>query len=306
MDAESSAAVVLSYASKAPGRFVELASLGPRYLRGPAEVENGMKPSTLKQTLASGGTVFGTMLAAMSSTRFGGVLANSALDYVVIDCEHAPRDREETRQLCEMLRVAGITSIVRVPSPRPDEVAMALDAGAIGILIPYCETVEEVEAVVSAARWHPLKGEFLRRAVREGEYPSAASREYLENRHRDTVTIVGIESKPGYDNLEAILDIEGIDGIFVGPNDMSTSLGIPDDYANPIYLDVIRELILKCEAYGVAVMVHHQDRATSAKMVELGARFVLHTTDAGILQRALRSEMNELRRVAGVRVESAE
>ena len=110
---------------------------------------------------------------------------------------------------------------------------MALDAGTAGVLVPYCETVEEVQAVVATAHWHPLKGEYLRRAVEEGELPSAETRKYLRNRRKESFVVIGIESEPAWRNLDAILDVGGIDGVFIGPNDMSTSLGIPDDYANP-------------------------------------------------------------------------
>jgi 2-keto-3-deoxy-L-rhamnonate aldolase RhmA len=75
-----------------------------------------------------------------------------------------------------MLRNADIPLIVRIPIPKSEWEAMALDAGTAGVLVPYCETVEEVQAVVAIVKWHPLKGEYLTRAVQENKYPSAASR----------------------------------------------------------------------------------------------------------------------------------
>ena len=100
-----------------------------------------MDPITLKQTLQDGGRVFGCMLSAMASTRFASALAGSTLDYAIIDTEHGSRDRAEIQQLCTMLRQVDITPVVRVPVPKPEWVAMALDAGSAGILVPYCETV---------------------------------------------------------------------------------------------------------------------------------------------------------------------
>jgi 4-hydroxy-2-oxoheptanedioate aldolase len=258
-----------------------------------------MDPVTLKQTLKDGGHVFGCMISAMASTRFGNALKGSTLDYAIIDSEHGSRDRAEIQQLCTMLRQADVTPVVRVPVPKAEWVAMALDAGAAGILVPYCETVEEVEAVVATAKWHPLKGEYLRRAVREDILPSEATREYLEERHKDNFIIIGIESEPGHQNLDDILAVGGIDGIFIGPNDMSTSLGIPNDYANPRYIDTIADIIKRCEAVGIPVMVHQQNIADSTMAIERGARFVLHAMDASLLQRALQSELNALREVAG-------
>jgi 4-hydroxy-2-oxoheptanedioate aldolase len=253
----------------------------------------------LKKTLADGGSVFGCMLSAVASPRFAGALSGSTCDYIIIDSEHGSRDRTEIQTLCTMLRNIDITPVVRVPVPKAEWVAMALDAGTSGVLVPYCETVEEVEAVVATARFHPLKGRYLQRAMQEGVFPSDESKRYLEKRHRHSFVVIGIESEPAFENLDAILDVPGIDGLFIGPNDMSTSLGIPDDYAHPRYQEVVGEIIRRSEARGIPVMVHQQTIETSAMAIDLGARFVLHSTDAGMLQRAMQNEMNELRSLAG-------
>ncbi len=260
-----------------------------------------MDPVQLKETLRDGGLVFGCMFSAMGTTRFAGALAGSTLDFVTIDSEHGSRDRKEIQELCAMLRQAGITPIVRVPVPLAHWVAMALDAGAAGVLVPYCETVEEVQDCVATAKWHPLKGEYLRRAAVEGVFPSEQTKQYLQNRHRESIVIIGIESEPGHRNLENILAVGDIDGIFIGPNDMTTSLGIPDEVANPKYLDVIKDIIAKAEAGGVPVMIHQQTLDASTTAIELGARFVMHSTDSRLLQAAMQEHMAQLREV-GMRV----
>jgi 2-keto-3-deoxy-L-rhamnonate aldolase RhmA len=264
-----------------------------------------MNPARLRRTLKSGGHVFGCMLSQMASTRFEQVLTSSTLDYAIVDSEHGSRDRTEIQQLTGMLTRADITPIVRVPIPKAEWVAMALDAGTAGVLVPYCETVEEVQAVVAAAKWHPLKGEYLRRAVEENELPSKATRKYLQNRRKESFVIIGIESEPAYKNLDAILNVGGIDGVFIGPNDMSTSLGIPDDYLNKKYLHVIEDIIKRCAARRVPVMVHQQTIETSSNAIKLGARFVLHSTDGRMLQRIIQNEMNMLRKVAGATTTTA-
>ncbi|MEE8336584.1 MAG: aldolase/citrate lyase family protein, partial [Dehalococcoidia bacterium] len=252
----------------------------------------------LKERLRGGGMVFGCMLSAMGTTRFRGALAGSTLDYVVIDSEHGSRDRKEIQELCGMLRQVEIAPIVRVPVPMAHWVAMALDAGAAGVLVPYCETVEEVQETVATAKWHPLKGEYLRRAVTEGVFPSEETKAYLQARRRESVIIIGIESEPAQRNLDAILDVGDIDGIFIGPNDMTTSLGIPDETKNPKYLDVIRDVVKRSEAHGVPVMVHHQNVEDSVASIELGARFVLHSIDARFMQVAMQEQFAALREKA--------
>lgn len=264
-----------------------------------------MNATKLRRTLNSGGHVFGCMLSQMASTRFEQVLAGSTLDYAVIDSEHGSRDRTEIQQLTGMLRRANITPIVRVPVPKAEWVAMALDAGTAGVLVPYCETVEEVQAVVATTKWHPLKGEYLRRAVEENKLPSPETRKYLRNRRKESFVIIGIESEPAYENLDAILDVGDIDGVFIGPNDMSTSLGIPDDYSNEKYLRVVEDIIKRCAARKIPVMVHQQTLETSSKAIQLGARFVLHSSDGRMLQRIIQNEMNALRQAAGAKATAA-
>ena len=258
-----------------------------------------MDPIKLKRTLKSGGHVFGCMLSAMASTRFGAALEGSTIDFAVIDTEHGSRDRAEVQSLVTMLKAASISPVVRVPIPKREWVAMALDTGSPGVLVPYCETVAEVEEVVATAKWHPLKGEYLLRAKRENIFPSKKTEQYLRNRHKESFVIIGIESEPAVKNLDNILAVGDIDGLFIGPNDMSTSLGIPDDYENPKYLNTIKTVIEKADTAGVPVMVHQQTLETSATAIELGARFVLHATDARLLQRVLQEDMNALRQAAG-------
>ena len=262
-----------------------------------------MKATEIRERLQTGGRVYGFMLSAIGVTRWGPFLAGSTIDYAVIDWEHGSRDRKEIQELCTMLQHGGVAPVVRVPVPMPVWVAMALDAGAVGVLVPYCEDPEEVRACVATARWHPMKGEYLDRTSRTGEFPSSETKAYIDKRHDGTLVIIGIESEPGLGNLGEILGVGGIDGIFVGPNDMTTSLGIPDDVTNPRYLEVLREIVAVSERHGAAVMIHQQTLDTSVTAIELGARFVLHFTDGRLLQLSLREQMALLRE-AGERVGS--
>ena len=171
---------------------------------------------------------------------------------------------------------------------------------------PDGETGGEGQAGGATAKWHPLKGEYLIRAVRDGILPSDKAKEYLENRHRESIVIIGIESVPGQRNLDAILDVGDIDGIFIGPNDMSTSLGIPDDYSNPIYIDVLKDVISRADARGVPVMITQQTRGSSTVEIDLGARFIMHSSDARLMQFAMQDHMNQLREAAGAAKAAAE
>ena len=257
-----------------------------------------MKAHDLKARLASGGAVFGCMIYSASGLRWGHVLAGSTLDYVLIDAEHAARDRENTAAWVLLAKSHDLTAIVRIPTTEAHYVAMALDTGADGVLVPYCEDIDEVRACAATAKWHPLKGEYLRRAVETGEFPSEKSKQYLAKRHQDHLFIVGIESEPALKRLDDILAVPGVDALFVGPNDLTTSLGIPDELTNPRYIAALKKIIKRAEAKKVPVMVHHQTQEASKMTIELGARFVLHSSDAGLLLRAMQKDFANLREIA--------
>ena len=256
-----------------------------------------MKPSDLKAALKAKRPVFGFMVSATASMRWGRVFAGSTLDFVVIDSEHGSRDRQLIADTVAQMQSLDITAIVRTPNTEEVYVAMALDAGADGVLVPYCETVDEVRHCAVKLRTHPLKGEYYERVVETGEYPSEKSKKYLAERHKNHIFIMGIESEPAANRVGELIDCADIDGVFIGPNDMSTSLGIPDESGNPIYLDTLSRIITEADKRGIPTMIHQQTIDTSAKAIELGARFIMHSSDAGILLRGTQEEFAELRKI---------
>ena len=256
-----------------------------------------MKPSDLKVALKAKRPVFGFMVSATSSMRWGRVFAGSTLDFVVIDSEHGSRDRQLIADTVAQMQTLDITAIVRTPNTEEVYVAMALDAGADGVLVPYCETVDEVRHCAVKLRTHPLKGEYYERVVETGEYPSDKSKKYLAERHKDHIFIMGIESEPAANRVGELIDCAEIDGVFIGPNDMTTSLGIPDESSNSIYLDTLSKIIAEADKRGIPTMIHQQTIETSAKAIELGARFIMHSSDAGILLRGTQDEFAQLRKI---------
>ena len=202
-----------------------------------------MNGSELKDVLRGGGKVYGTMISVSRNPKWVPLLNDVGLDYVIIDTEHNPRSRGELGDFLTMWNTIDVVPIVRIPIPDSHYVTMTIDAGAQGVLAPYCETVSQVEEVIGAAKWRPLKGKAVRDLVADGTEVSEATTKYLENRNKNNIAIIGIESVEAVNNLENILKVPGIDGIFVGPNDLSISLGIPDDYNNPKYVDTVKHII---------------------------------------------------------------
>ena len=254
-----------------------------------------MKPAELKQRLKDGKPVFGYMIWCMTGMRWKRVYAGCGLDFVVIDSEHGSRDRELIANTVEQFQSLDITAIVRTPSTDPIYVAMAMDAGADGVLVPYCEDIEEVKHCVGKLRTHPLKGEYYENYVSTGEFPSDKTKKYFEKLHKDHIFIMGVESKPAAENIGNMIDSAKIDGVFIGPNDMTTSLGIPNENDNQVYIETLKHVIGEADKRGVPTMIHQQTIEASKVAIDLGARFILHSSDAGILLRGIQNEFAELK-----------
>jgi len=254
-----------------------------------------MKPAELKKRLKDGKPVFGYMIWCMTGMRWKRVYAGCGLDFVVIDSEHGSRDRELIANTVEQFQSLDITAIVRTPSTDPIYVAMAMDAGADGVLVPYCEDIEEVKHCVGKLRTHPLKGEYYENYVSTGEFPSDKTKKYFEKLHKDHIFIMGVESKPAADNIGNMIDSAKIDGVFIGPNDMTTSLGIPNENDNQVYIETLKHVIGEADKRGVPTMIHQQTIEASKVAIDLGARFILHSSDAGILLRGIQNEFAELK-----------
>ncbi len=256
-----------------------------------------MNGEELRKKVSGGGIVYGTMLSLSRNPRWATAMSQFGLDYVIIDTEHSPRGRDEVADFLAAFSFSGVVPIMRIPIPDSHYVTMALDAGAHGVLAPYCETVEEAKEVVAACKWRPLKGALARKAIDADELPSQATREYLENRNRNNVCIIGIESVPAIENLDNILQVKGIDAIFVGPNDLSISLGAPDQYDHPDYEAALRQILSICKSHNVPTLIHHQTISLSQKWLREGARFVLYSTDSRTMHNGFREEFGAIKAV---------
>ena len=136
---------------------------------------------------------------------------------------------------------------------------------------------------MSACKWRPLKGEFANKIIKYQEFPSEESKLYLEKKNKDNICIIGIESVPAMDKLDDILSVNGIDAIFVGPNDLTISLGIPDQYDHPEYKEAVKYIIDKSKSKGIPTLVHQQTVALTKEWIEKGSTFVLYSSDSRMI-----------------------
>lgn len=254
-----------------------------------------MTGANLKTKLAARQPVYGTMLGAAHPPRWLWMLRQLELDFAVIDTEHAALGRAEVASLASAIALVGCVPFVRIPDRNPMSVAQAVDAGAHGIIVPYCETVDEVSACVRAARYHPVKGGRLTDAFR-GRPLSAKTAAVLRRANRNAVVVIGIESEPAVEAIEALITAEAVDAVFVGTQDLSYSLGHPNELDHPVVVTAFERILRVCTRHGVAVAIWPLSVTQARRWIARGMRLVLHSSDYHAMVEGFRIEFEQLRR----------
>ena len=242
-----------------------------------------MHGEQVRERLHRGERIYGTHVAGWSNALVPRLLAGAPLDFAFICNEHMPLNRADTAALCQQFGSLGVSPIVRISRPDATEAAMALDGGAEGIVAPYVETADEVRALVGAVHYRPIKGRQLREFLGGTRQPAAATRAFLKRFNRHHYLIIGIESVAAYENLDTLIGLEGVDGVFMGPHDLSVSLEAPEEWDNPALHRLIEDTIVRCRAAGIGVGVHVSPAIFPLerirRLVSLGMNWILDGAD---------------------------
>lgn len=257
-----------------------------------------MTPSQLHQALAAGRRAYGTLIVS-TSPRWPDTVAALGLDFVFLDTEHIALDRAQLSWMCQAYRARGLAPLVRIPSPDPYAACMALDGGAAGIVAPYVETVDQVQALRGAVKLRPLKGERLAAALRDPAVLEPGLARYLEEQNRDHLLVINIESAPALARLDELL-APGVDAVLIGPHDLSCSLGIPEQYDDPRFEAAVREIFTRARARGVAAGIHAWvgvERFTA--WADSGLNLIIYSADILAMRDKLSADIAQLRRQLG-------
>src|SRR5262249_46700594 len=145
------------------------------------------------QSLHEGKFVFSSAMTN-PSPLWPNLVKQTGIDFVFVDTEHTPIDRQTLSWICQTYQALGLPPVVRLPCNDPFEACKALDAGAGGVIGPYVETADQLRALVGAVKWRPLKGRRLEEALRDPNTLEPELRTYLEKRNGDKILIANIES----------------------------------------------------------------------------------------------------------------
>ncbi|MGB9751735.1 HpcH/HpaI aldolase family protein [Roseiflexus castenholzii] len=232
----------------------------------------------VKQALKAGQPVYGTMLVESASSAYVLLLAHAGYDFVFIDMEHGVYDLSEVAGMIRVARLAGLTPLVRIPDLAYDLVARTLDAGAMGIMLPRVETVEQAQALVRYMKYPPegVRGAAAGRG--HTDYRGAAPRDLVRHMNEHTLVILQIERLEAVRRIDDLFAVPGVDVGLIGPFDLTISLGAASVTDSAVEA-AIAQVLAAARRVGVACGIHSSDPQQVAGWKQRGMTMLMSGSD---------------------------
>lgn len=248
----------------------------------------------LKRTLAAGQATVGSWIT-LGHPAIAEIMCRAGFDWLVIDLEHSVITPDQAEQCIRVISLSGVTPLVRLTGQDPLQVKRMMDAGASGIIVPQVNTAQQARDMVDAVYYPPRgkRGVGLARAQAYG----SAFQDYLTRLAEEIVVIVQIEHIQAIENIDDILSVPGVDGFFLGPYDLSASLGRPGEFAHPdmrAALDVVRQAMGRLTA-AAGVHVVEPDAAAARDRLAEGYRLLAYSLDVRFLDVICRQGLATIR-----------
>ena len=255
-----------------------------------------MRPNRIRQIWQDGGAVINGW-ATIPSSLATETLAHQGYDSLLVDQQHGMVDFQSAMTMLQAISTTETVPLTRVPWLEPGIIMKSLDAGAYGVICPMINTRDQAEALVSYCRYAP-QGQRSFGPVRALMYGGP---DYAKHANETILAIAMIETQQALDNLDDILSVPGLDGIYVGPSDLALSLGgTPSvDQTDPVVVEAIGRICAAAKAHGVVPGIHCGAPAYAKSMIDQGYQLVTLSTDNVLLGTAAKAVVGELRAALG-------
>jgi 2-dehydro-3-deoxyglucarate aldolase/4-hydroxy-2-oxoheptanedioate aldolase len=250
----------------------------------------------LKLKLKNGDLAVGTMISEIRNPNLAYLLAQCGFDFFVIDNEHGSYSPETISNMIAAARGADVLTIVRIPEIRRETILKPLDCGAAGLLVPQVNTAHQVKEIMTHAKYPPLGNRGVALSRPHSLYARPNADQYLEQANEDTFIAVQAESPEAIQNLESIAAAPGVDAIFVGPADLSVSLGIPGQVTHPDEIQAIDRVVEVCQKHGISPGIHMSNLEMLSAWIKKGMRFVTFSSDVDMLARSAADSLVQLKK----------
>ncbi len=221
----------------------------------------------------------------------------AGFDFVIIDLEHGPNSFETAQNLVRAAVIHNLTPVIRVGENSESMISKALDIGARGVQVPQVNSRPDALKVVDAAKFSPEGNRGVCRFVRAAGYSSIGKGEYFEQSNKQNLVIVHIEGKTGIENFEEIIEVDGIDIIFLGPYDLSQSLGVPGQINHPKVIEAMKRVIAKSSVKNKSVGTFVETPEDYKRWKDLGLIYLAYQVDTGIFYDACFNICNTLNKL---------
>jgi 4-hydroxy-2-oxoheptanedioate aldolase len=253
---------------------------------------------SVKARLREKGFVVGPFVE-VGSPALVEMLGLAGFDFAILDCEHAAFSGETVGGLIRAAEAAAIAPLVRVRHNDAGAILEALDLGAAGLHVPQIATPADAERAVSAAKFPPLGTRGFNPFVRAAHYGATPVDEFRRNADQDTLLVLHIEGPESLDAIERIVEVPGIDVAFLGPYDLSQTLGIPGEVTHPRVREAMRAIVQAARPRGVAVGCFANNPEQARVWLAEGVAYLAYSVDSVIFldaSRRARETVGDLRR----------
>jgi len=222
------------------------------------------------------------------------VMAQAGWDSVTVDLQHGVQDYQSMVACFQAMQSHPVLPMVRVPWSEPGIVGKVLDAGAYGVICPMVNTADEARAFVSYCRYPPA-GKRSNGPIRAGIYGVGTA--YQSTANQEVLCLPMVETQEAVDNLDAILDVPGIDAVYIGPSDLGFSMGLPPvlDREEQVIMDIYGRILEGTRRRGLGACVHCGSPAYAARMIAMGFNLVTISNDSGLMLNAARAAVQAAR-----------
>lgn len=252
-----------------------------------------MRENQLKRKLHQGEVVLGPFINC-AYPAFVEICGHAGFDFAVIDLEHGALHTLVAEDLCRAAECVGIAPIVRVRKNDAPQIQRALDIGSAGVQVPQIETQGDAEACVRAAKYSPLGSRGLSFYTRAGIY-TAEGTQISDQLNEQSLVIVHVEGKRGVDHIDEIIRVPHIDVIFLGPYDLSQSLGIPGQVQHPKVIELMQQCVTSIRQAGKVAGTFADNPEIAKQWIDAGVQYVALGVDVGIFLRACETLVKAVR-----------
>jgi 4-hydroxy-2-oxoheptanedioate aldolase len=242
-----------------------------------------MKTNPVRAKLKQGQPSVGTWLTLPCSVS-AQLMSKTGFDWLTVETEHTPFTFELAAQSFAIIAASGCVPLARVPWNTGENIKRVLDTGAWGIVVPMVNSRAEAEAVVRAARYRPLGERSIGGQLHALNFDTDAAT-YYAKANEQILVVVMAEHAEAVENIDAILAVPGIDAVFVGPNDLHASLGLPPtfDSDHPQFTSALKKILASAKAHGVAAGIHVLDANQAQRRITEGWQFIAVASESGLM-----------------------